>query len=111
MSDINIADERNVRVITTRQLIDDLNAVLSDLDALLKVTADQRGAAVAKVRARAGESVAAMKVKLAGAEAVMLNKGREATQMADAYLRKNPWRNMAIIAGLGLLAGLLIGRR
>jgi len=89
----------------------DLNVVLSDVDALIRATANQRGAEIVKVRTKASDTVEAMKARMADAETAFLNKGRQVSRMADDYVRENPWRNLGIVAGIGLLIGLLIGRR
>jgi ElaB/YqjD/DUF883 family membrane-anchored ribosome-binding protein len=36
---------------------------------------------------------------------------REAAQKTNAYVHDNPWPSIGVAAGVGLLVGLLIGRR
>jgi ElaB/YqjD/DUF883 family membrane-anchored ribosome-binding protein len=38
-------------------------------------------------------------------------KGKELAQTADVYVKDNPWRTVAVAAGVGLLAGVLLGRK
>ena len=111
MNHVNLSDNENRSVITSQQLLADLNLVLSDVDALVRVTANQRGAEIAKVRTKVADTVAAMKARVAGAEVVLRGKAGQASKMADGYVRKNPWRNLGVAASAGLLIGLLIGRR
>lgn len=111
MNNVNLSDNENRSVITRQQLLADLNLVLSDVDALVRATANQRGAEIAKVRTKAADTVAAMKTRVAGAEVALRGKARQASKMADDYVRENPWRNLGVAAGVGLLIGLLIGRR
>jgi ElaB/YqjD/DUF883 family membrane-anchored ribosome-binding protein len=111
MNNVNLSDKENSPVVTGQQLLADLNVVLSDVDALVRATANQRGAEIAKVRAQAADTVAAMKTRVAGAEVACLNKAKQASKIADDYVRESPWRNLGIAAGVGLLIGLLIGRR
>ena len=51
------------------------------------------------------------KVKLAEAEAVMIEKSKQAARATDEYVHENPWKAVGIAAGVGLVVGLLIGRR
>ena len=110
MDNVNY-DKENSPVVTKQQLAADLNLVLSDVDALIRATANQGGAEITKVRAQIADSVAAMKTRLANAEMALLDKGKRASKLADDYVRESPWRNLGIAAGVGLLIGLLIGRR
>jgi ElaB/YqjD/DUF883 family membrane-anchored ribosome-binding protein len=38
-------------------------------------------------------------------------RAREAAQKTNAYVHENPWPSIGAAAGIGLLVGLLIGRR
>lgn len=44
------------------------------------------------------------------AQAVAVRKSKEVAACTDDYVHENPWRAVAIAAGIGLLAGLVIGR-
>lgn len=111
MNNVEISNQEQSSAVTGRQLVADLKVVLSDVDALIRATANQRGAEISKVRAKTADTVTAMKTRMADAELALLNKGRQTSKMADDYVRENPWRNLGIVAGIGLLIGLLIGRR
>jgi len=111
MNNVNVHEQGNSPASPGQQLLADLNVVLSDVDALIRATANQRGAEIAKVRTKASDTVDTIKARMAGAEAVFINKGRQVSRMADDYVRESPWRNLGIVAGVGLLIGLLIGRR
>ena len=62
-------------------------------------------------RAKAEESLAAAKVKLADAQDALIEKGKVAAQATDDYVHEKPWHAVGIAAGVGLVIGLLIGRR
>jgi ElaB/YqjD/DUF883 family membrane-anchored ribosome-binding protein len=32
-------------------------------------------------------------------------------QSTDAYVKENPWRSIALAAGVGLLVGVILGRK
>jgi ElaB/YqjD/DUF883 family membrane-anchored ribosome-binding protein len=111
MDNVNQSDKEYSPAITRQQLLADLNVVLSDVDALIRATANQRGAEIAKVRAQAADTVATIKTRVADAEVALRNTGRQASKIADDYVRESPWRNLGVATGVGLLIGLLIGRR
>ena len=95
----------------TAQLLADFKALVADAEALLDATANQGGEAVVNLRAKAEESLAAAKVKLADAQDVLVEKGRVAAKATDDYVHEKPWHAVGIAAGVGLVVGLLIGRR
>lgn len=104
-------DKESSPVVTKQQLVADLNLVLSDVDALIRATANQGGAEISKVRTQIADSVTTIKTRMANAELALLDKGKRASKIADDYVRENPWRNLGVAAGVGLLIGILIGRR
>ncbi len=97
--------------VTKEQLISDFKVVIADAEALLRATANQGGEAVTNLRAKAEESLAAAKVKLADAQDALIEKGKIAAQATDDYVHEKPWHAVGIAAGVGLVVGLLIGRR
>ena len=38
-------------------------------------------------------------------------KGKELAKTADVYVKDNPWRTVAVAAGVGLLVGVALGRK
>ncbi len=97
--------------ISKDQLISDLKVVVNDAEALIKATANQGGEALAAVRAKAQESLAIAKDKLADTQAALLERSKAAARATDDYVHENPWRSVGVAAGIGLVVGLLIGRR
>ena len=93
------------------QLLADFNAVVADAEALLVATANQSGEELATVRAKAEDSLRVMKAKIADEQVALLIKTREAVATTDAYVHGNPWTAVGIAAGVGLVIGLLSGRR
>lgn len=102
----NLSDE-----VTKEQLLADFKVVVADAEALLKATANQGGDKVAEVRAKVEESLRAVKARMAEMQATMLAKTKAAAKATDAYVHENPWKAVGIAAGVGLVVGLLIGRR
>lgn len=115
MSTIEVATEKSMEKltfeVTKEQLIDDFKVVVADAEALLKATANQGGEKLAEVRAKAEESLRVAKDKMAEAQAALLVKTKAAAKATDVYVHENPWRSVGVAAGVGLVIGLLIGRR
>lgn len=97
--------------VSKEQLARDLKVLVADAEGLLKATASQSGEAVAAMRERIGESLAVAKEKLAEVERVALDKAKAAATATDQYVHEKPWHAVGIAAGVGLIIGLLIGRR
>ena len=93
------------------QLMDDFKDVMTDAEALIKATANQGGEALASVRAKAEQSLAAAKAKMADAQAEVVARTRAAAKVTDVYVHENPWQAIGVAAGVGLMIGFLMGRR
>lgn len=96
--------------VTMDKLRDDLRVLAGDMEQLLKATASQTGEHIAKVRAKADESLAAAKVRIAEAQESALVRTRAAGRATNEYVRENPWQVMAIAAAAGLMLGLALAR-
>lgn len=103
MTDLNAAH--------TDKLMTDLRVVIADAEALLKMTADHVGEGATEVRGRVQQRLQQAKADLVHLEQVAVAKARAAGQATDQFVHENPWKSMGIAAGLGLVIGLLVGRR
>jgi ElaB/YqjD/DUF883 family membrane-anchored ribosome-binding protein len=99
------------RQASTQQLVEDLKAVVSDAEALLKATSGQAGEKIGEARARAAESVKLARERLRTADAEARRRTREMMGDAEVYVKANPWQAVGIAAAAGLVLGLLLGRR
>lgn len=111
MSTNNLPTGSEMTEVTKEQLIADFKVVVADAEALLKATANQGGDALIALRARAEESLAVAKEKMADAQDALLEKSKAAATATDDYVHENPWKAVGVAAGVGLVIGLLIGRR
>lgn len=93
------------------KLMADLQLVLADAEALLAATAHDASTGVAELRGRVQASLAHAKGDLAQAQEAMALKAREVAKATDGYVHENPWKAVGVAAGVGLLVGLLLGRR
>ncbi len=93
------------------KLVTNIKGVISDAEDVLAATAGQAGEKIADLRARAQIRLSDAKERLADAEEVLVAKTRAAAQATDDYVHESPWTAIGIAAGVGVLVGLLAGRR
>ena len=98
-------------VIDQQQLVSDMKSAIADAEDMLHATADQTGDKIANMRARIQERLKAARVRLADAEAILIDKTRAAARATDAYVHESPWTAIGIAAGVGLVLGVILGRR
>ena len=96
---------------STDQLMSDLKTVMNDAEALLKATSTQTGERIQEVRARAEESLRQARARMTQVEEDALKAAREMAEATEEYVRDNPWQAIGVAAGVGLLLGLVLGRR
>ena len=92
----------------SEKLIRDLKSLVTDAEELLKATASQAGEKIAVARQKIEQSLVEGKKALADAETTLVKKSKECAEIADDYVRENPWNAVGIAASVGLVIGLLI---
>ena len=95
----------------TRQLIDDLRAVVADAEALLSATAHSADEKAHAVRERAAGSMEQARARLEELEHEFGAQAKAVAADASRYVRDNPWQSLGIAAVAGLVIGVLLGRR
>lgn len=103
------ADQSSVD--SQEQLVSDIKSVISDAEEMLGATADQTGEKIANLRARIQVRLRDAKLRLIEAEALLVAKTKAAARATDEYVHESPWTAVGIAAGVGVLVGLVIGRR
>ncbi|MFT3820314.1 MAG: DUF883 family protein [Rubrivivax sp.] len=93
------------------KLVTDLRQVIADAEELLKLTAGEMGEKAGGLRDRLQQRMADAKHGLLTLQASATEKAKAAGEAADDYVHDHPWQSMALGAGIGVLVGLLIGRR
>ncbi len=106
-----VASEMAAEQVSKENLMEDMRAVVVDMEELLKATANQAGERVAAARTKVGESLQVAKARLVEAQASVVEKVKVATRTTDGYVHDNPWQSMGVAAALGLALGVLILRR
>lgn len=94
-----------------RKLVDDVRVLIDDTEALVMATATHAGEKIVDIRSRTQQAVANLKPQLARLETVAAARVKSSVSEADAYIHENPWTAIGMAAGLGLVIGMLIGRR
>lgn len=92
------------------RLVSDLKTLVGDAEELLKATTNQAGEKVTLARQKIEQSLIEGKKALADAEKALVKKSKEYADVADDYVRENPWSAVGIAAGAGLVLGLLLRR-
>jgi ElaB/YqjD/DUF883 family membrane-anchored ribosome-binding protein len=93
------------------KLMADLRQVIADAEELLKLTASEVGDSAVGLRERLQQRMADAKHSLLTLQATATEKAKAAGHAADDYVHDHPWQAVALGAGVGLVVGLLIGRR
>src|SRR5258705_13029578 len=93
------------------QLADDMKAVITDAEELLKATAGATGERIAAARARAEQTLRNAREKLSGLDDAVGDQAKQAARTADEYVRRNPWGAIGIAAVAGLLLGVAVTSR
>lgn len=97
--------------VTKDKLVADFRLVVADAEELLRLTANQAGDKASELRARVQDHLITAKQKLGDAELAVRDNAKAVARATDDYVRDNPWRAVGVAAGVGLVIGLLIGRR
>lgn len=109
------ASESGAGTVSNDQLSGELRALIVTAEDLLEHTAGQAGAAASEVHARMASALDGIKARVGEAETSLTNAARQKAARADLYVHQHPWQSLgmgaAVAAGLGLLLGMLIGRR
>lgn len=89
----------------------DVNTLVKDAQALFQTAAALTGDKADEIRSRAMRMLDTALVMGREVQASALASGKEMAASADDYVKENPWRAIAAMAGVGLLAGLLLSRK
>lgn len=93
------------------KLMADLRAVIADAEELLRQGAASASETTAELRERIQARVLKAKDSLARLQESAIERARAAGHQADDFVHENPWKSIGVAAGIGLVVGLLIGRR
>lgn len=89
------------------KLVDDLRVLSHDAEAMLRETAGQTGEKVMELRGRLAASLESAKATYRRLE----EKAVAGAKVADKTIREHPYESIGAAFGVGLLIGVLVGRR
>ncbi len=96
-------------VVTKDKLIAQFNAVVAETEQLLKTAATAGGEQVDAVRASAEHSLKNARSRLRDLQHAATDRVEAASGRADEYVHENPWQSIGVIAGVTVVAGVVIG--
>lgn len=94
-----------------QRLAKDLRTVVEDAEALLREAVQGAGQGYGDARARLEQSLKSARTELSALEGALADRVYQAGRAADHYVHRHPWESIGVGAGVGLLVGLLLGRR
>lgn len=89
------------------KIMADLKSLSNDAEALMKATAGQAGDKAGELRARLTSALESAKATCQRFEERALAGAR----VADQTVREHPYESIGVAFGVGLLIGVLVGRR
>ena len=96
---------------TAESLLDDLKAVLRAAEDFSSVTSREAGDKLTDARRRLEVTLKDVRHRVNDAEALLIEKAKQVAESTDTYVHSNPWKSVALGAGIALLLGLFIARR
>ena len=93
------------------KLMADLRVVIADAEEIMRLTANQAGEGMTDMRVRLEAKLQQAQSDLAQLQDKAVAQVKAAGRATDEFVRDNPWQAVGAAAGIGLVIGLLIGRR
>lgn len=98
--------ETNLKTVRT-----DMKTLIKDAQNLFREATSATGVKADELRNMGLGLLDAAVTKAQDVQAAALESGKEMAATADDYVQENPWRAVAISAGVGMLVGFLIARK
>ena len=106
---------RRAKFSNTDRYYDDLLGEFSNLveamEDVFSATAEGGGEKLSELKDQAEASLKKARARLGSLEKYAVTNARKIASDSDDYVHENPWTAIAVGAGVGLLLGLLIGRK
>lgn len=88
-----------------------LSRTVSQAEDLLRALGDESGEAIDAMRIRVSATLRDARTRLAGKAEQARTIASDTMTQADRYVHENPWRAVAIGAGIGVLVAMLMSSR
>jgi len=89
----------------------DIKDLVRDAQSMLSAAAALTGDKAEELRSRGMELLDRALGRAGRYQDAALEKGRELAHDADVYVKDNPYRTLAVAAGIGVLLGVLLSRK
>jgi ElaB/YqjD/DUF883 family membrane-anchored ribosome-binding protein len=116
-TDIRAAARAAAQTVTTElsphidKLAEDLRALVSDAEVLLKQVQSLSGDAAAAARVQLERKMGEVRAKLETMRAAASEQARWAVESTEGFVRREPIKALGLAAAAGLIVGILIARR
>lgn len=88
-----------------------LSKTVAQAEDLLRALGDESGEAIDAMRIRVSSTLRDAKTRLAGRAEQAKAVANDTMTQADRYVHENPWRAVAIGAGIGVVVAMLLSSR
>lgn len=99
------------RDISKEKLLSELKAVLASAEDFVQEASSQSGETLGAARARMESILKKARERVEDAEDALAATAKEAVESTERSIKDHPWSAVSVSAGIGLLIGILIGRR
>lgn len=89
----------------------DVKTLVKDAQALFTAATALTGEKAEELRGRGMRALDTALAKAQDAQVKAVETGKQVAATTDVYVKENPWRSIAVAAGIGLLAGVILGRK
>ena len=89
----------------------DMKTLMKDAQDLFREATSATGEKADELRAKGLGMLETAMTKAQEVQTAALETGKEMAESADDFVKENPWKAVAISAGVGLLVGMLISRK
>lgn len=93
------------------QLLSDLKTVVQDAEAWLRHSGQLTGDELKAAKAKFERTIVKTKDDIIRLEEAAVEKAKIAYKATDEYVHENPWKSVGVGAAVGIVIGLLLGRR
>ena len=104
-----------MKTVSASSLVDQIEAdvrkAVSGAEDMLTQAASATGDKAAELRSQALNQLKALRERMNDAQEAALRQSKAAARATDEYVHENPWRSILAAASVGVVVGLLIGRR
>ena len=90
------------------QLVQDMNAVMSDSEQLLRSAASDGTDKAKSLRANLEKSLSTARARLSDFQAAAKDQVMSTAGDVDDYVKASPWQAIGIAAGVGVLIGAIL---